>query len=187
MGMGWIAVQKLEIKENDRSWLMSSLHQIFSRRYFLRRSALKLFMIDWSNFFFDFGSTEGRRNAYWAIVRARPLQLSNVYLATQRPEQLLKRTQLMERWARWKISNFEYLMQFNTLAGRSYNDITQVIFLDNYPSMSNNSMHWLNFFDRFCFPFSVSCFPMDSLWLQFKVFGSCWPFFLPRSFKGYVI
>ncbi|KAK4411314.1 BEACH domain-containing protein C2 [Sesamum angolense] len=43
----------------------------------------------------------------------------------QRPEQLLKRTQLMERWARWEISNFEYLMQLNTLAGRSYNDITQ--------------------------------------------------------------
>ncbi|XP_010518173.1 PREDICTED: BEACH domain-containing protein C2-like [Camelina sativa] len=31
----------------------------------------------------------------------------------------------MERWARWEISNFEYLMQLNTLAGRSYNDITQ--------------------------------------------------------------
>jgi hypothetical protein len=25
-----------------------------------------------------------------------------------------------------QISNFEYLMQLNTLAGRSYNDITQV-------------------------------------------------------------
>ncbi|QHO54551.1 BEACH domain-containing protein [Arachis hypogaea] len=31
----------------------------------------------------------------------------------------------MERWARWEISNFDYLMQLNTLAGRSYNDITQ--------------------------------------------------------------
>ncbi|KAK1430336.1 hypothetical protein QVD17_12999 [Tagetes erecta] len=31
----------------------------------------------------------------------------------------------MERWSRWEISNFEYLMQLNTLAGRSYNDITQ--------------------------------------------------------------
>ena len=27
-----------------------------------------------------------------------------------------------------QISNFEYLMQLNTLAGRSYNDITQVDF-----------------------------------------------------------
>ncbi|XP_058085876.1 BEACH domain-containing protein C2-like [Magnolia sinica] len=109
----------------DRSWLISSLHQIFSRRYLLRRSALELFMVDRSNFFFDFGSTEGRRNAYRAIVQVRPPHLNNIYLATQRPEQLLKRTQLMERWARWEISNFEYLMQLNTLAGRSYNDITQ--------------------------------------------------------------
>ncbi|KAL0464683.1 UNVERIFIED_CONTAM: BEACH domain-containing protein C2, partial [Sesamum latifolium] len=73
-------------------------------------------------------STEGRRNAYRAIVQARPPHLNNIYLATQRPEQLLKRTQLMERWARWEISNFEYLMQLNTLAGRSYNDITQVLY-----------------------------------------------------------
>ncbi|KAJ9171294.1 hypothetical protein P3X46_014682 [Hevea brasiliensis] len=112
-------------EEKDRSWLMSSLHQIYSRRYLLRRSALELFMVDRSNFFFDFGSTEGRRNAYRAIVQLRPPHLNNIYLATQRPEQLLKRTQLMERWARWEISNFEYLMQLNTLAGRSYNDITQ--------------------------------------------------------------
>ncbi|TYJ08697.1 hypothetical protein E1A91_A11G092100v1 [Gossypium mustelinum] len=111
--------------EKDRSWLMTSLHQMYSRRYLLRRSALELFMVDRSNFFFDFGSSEGRRNAYRAIVQARPPHLNNIYLATQRPEQLLKRTQLMERWARWEIGNFEYLMQLNTLAGRSYNDITQ--------------------------------------------------------------
>ncbi|KAI8545261.1 hypothetical protein RHMOL_Rhmol07G0027700 [Rhododendron molle] len=113
------------VQEKNHSWLMSSLHQIYSRRYLLRRSALELFMVDRSNFFFDFGSTEGRRNAYRAIVHARPPHLNNIYLATQRPDQLLKRTQLMERWARWEISNFEYLMQLNTLAGRSYNDITQ--------------------------------------------------------------
>ncbi|KAL2570147.1 hypothetical protein AAZV13_18G170300 [Glycine max] len=114
-------------QEKDRSWLMSSLHQIYSRRYLLRRSALELFMVDRSNFFFDFGNGEGRRNAYRAIVQARPPHLNNIYLATQRPEQLLKRIQLMERWARWEISNFEYLMQLNTLAGRSYNDITQPV------------------------------------------------------------
>ncbi|KAI4356836.1 hypothetical protein L6164_000823 [Bauhinia variegata] len=111
--------------EKDRCWSMSSLHQIYSRRYLLRRSALELFMVDRSNFFFDFGSSESRRNVYRAIVQARPPHLSNLYKATQRPEQLLKRTQLMERWARWEISNFEYLMQLNTLAGRTYNDITQ--------------------------------------------------------------
>ncbi|KAL8119165.1 BEACH domain-containing protein C2-like [Apium graveolens] len=114
-----------QFQEKDQSWLMSSLHQIYSRRYLLRRSALELFMVDRSNFFFDFGSTDNRKDAYRAIVQARPPHLNNIYLATQRPDHLLKRTQLMERWARWEISNFEYLMQLNTLAGRSYNDITQ--------------------------------------------------------------
>ncbi|RDX89246.1 BEACH domain-containing protein C2, partial [Mucuna pruriens] len=121
-------------QEKNRSWLISTLHQIYSRslpligfyyRYLLRRSALELFMMDHSNFFFDFGNSEGRRNAYQAIVHARPPYLNNIHLATQRPGQLLKKTQLMERWARWEISNFEYLMQLNTLAGRSYNDLTQ--------------------------------------------------------------
>ncbi|KAL2892359.1 BEACH domain-containing protein C2 [Bienertia sinuspersici] len=112
-------------QEKNRCWLISSLHQIYSRRYLLRRSALELFMLDRLNYFFDFGNSEGRRNAYRAIVHARPPHLNNIYLATQRPDQLLERTQLMERWARREISNFEYLMQLNTLAGRSYNDITQ--------------------------------------------------------------
>ncbi|KAI3693320.1 hypothetical protein L6452_33155 [Arctium lappa] len=114
-----------KVEDKDRSWLMSSLHQLQSRRYLLRRSALELFMLDRSNFFFDFGNAEARMRAYRAIVHARPAHLNNIFLATQRPEQLLKRTQLMERWSRWEISNFEYLMQLNTLAGRSYNDITQ--------------------------------------------------------------
>lgn len=111
--------------EKDRSWLISSLHQMYSRRYLLRRSALELFIVDRTNFFFDFGSIEARKDAYRAIVQAQPPHLNNIYLATQRPDQLFKRSQLMERWARWEISNFEYLMELNTMAGRSYNDITQ--------------------------------------------------------------
>lgn len=98
---------EIRYQEKNRSWLISSLHQIYSRRYLLRRSALELFMLDRSNYFFDFGTSEGRRNAYRAIVHARPSHLNNIYLGTQRPDQLLKRTQLMERWARWEISNFE--------------------------------------------------------------------------------
>ncbi|RLM73593.1 BEACH domain-containing protein C2 [Panicum miliaceum] len=112
-------------QDKDRSWLISSLHQIYSRRYLLRRSALELFMVDRSNFFFDFGDIDARKNAYRAIVHAKPPNLNDIFLATQRAEQILKRTQLMERWANWEITNFEYLMELNTLAGRSYNDITQ--------------------------------------------------------------
>jgi hypothetical protein len=40
-----------------------------------------------------------------------------------------------------QISNFEYLMQLNTLAGRSYNDITQVISLSFSLSLSLSLSH----------------------------------------------
>ena len=58
-----------------------------------------------------------------------------------------------------QISNFEYLMQLNTLAGRSYNDITQVLSPENYLSMSNISIRWLNSFDDFIFLFQYPVFP----------------------------
>ncbi|XP_044420246.1 BEACH domain-containing protein C2 isoform X2 [Triticum aestivum] len=112
-------------QDKDRSWFISSLHQIYNRRYLLRQSALELFMVDRSNFFFDFEDIEARRHAYRAIIHTKPPYLNDIFLATQKPEQILKQTQLMERWAKWEISNFDYLMELNTLAGRSYNDISQ--------------------------------------------------------------
>uniref|UniRef100_A0ACD5Z3S4 Uncharacterized protein n=1 Tax=Avena sativa TaxID=4498 RepID=A0ACD5Z3S4_AVESA len=112
-------------QDKDRSWFISSVHQIYNRRYLLRQSALELFMVDRSNFFFDFEDTEACRHAYRAIIHMKPPYLSDIFLTTQKPEQILMQTQLMERWAKWEISNFDYLMELNTLAGRSYNDITQ--------------------------------------------------------------
>ena len=46
-------------------------------------------------------------------------------LATYKPWQVLKRSGLTERWRRREMTNFEYLMHLNTIAGRDYNDITQ--------------------------------------------------------------
>ena len=34
-------------------------------------------------------------------------------------------TEVTEKWVAGKVSNFQYLMYLNTLAGRSYNDLTQ--------------------------------------------------------------
>lgn len=34
-------------------------------------------------------------------------------------------TEVTEKWVAGRVSNFQYLMYLNTLAGRSYNDLTQ--------------------------------------------------------------
>ena len=38
---------------------------------------------------------------------------------------LIGEKSVTQRWERGEISNFEYLMCLNTLAGRSYNDLMQ--------------------------------------------------------------
>lgn len=56
-----------------------------------------------------------------------------------------------QRWEKGEISNFQYLMYLNTLAGRSYNDLMQ------YPGIE--SSHPLVLEERIAFCCSIS---MDS-------------------------
>ncbi|KAK6626033.1 hypothetical protein RUM43_006337 [Polyplax serrata] len=41
------------------------------------------------------------------------------------PRQLMRNSNMTQRWQRREISNFEYLMFLNTIAGRTYNDLNQ--------------------------------------------------------------
>jgi hypothetical protein len=41
------------------------------------------------------------------------------------PRQLFKHSDMPQKWQRREISNFDYLMFLNTVAGRSYNDLNQ--------------------------------------------------------------
>jgi hypothetical protein len=50
------------------------------------------------------------------IASLRPPKL--VHYARLSPSQLLARSGLTERWRRHKLSNFDYLMQLNTIAGK---------------------------------------------------------------------
>ena len=48
-----------------------------------------------------------------------------IYNSARSPKDLLKSSGLTQKWANREISNFEYLMHLNTIAGRSYNDLSQ--------------------------------------------------------------
>lgn len=39
------------------------------------------------------------------------------------------RKALTQRWINGEVSNFHYLMYLNTIAGRSFNDLTQVLLM----------------------------------------------------------
>jgi len=50
---------------------------------------------------------------------------SLVHIDTGTPQEMFKKSQLEKKWQRREISNFEYLIQLNTFAGRTFNDLTQ--------------------------------------------------------------
>ncbi|XP_056300146.1 neurobeachin-like protein 2 isoform X3 [Pseudoliparis swirei] len=101
---------------------LSQLREVHLRRYNLRRSALELFFIDQSHYFLNFKKEE-RNKVYSRILGLRPPNL--FYFGSRSPQELLKASGLTQKWVSREISNFEYLMQLNTISGRTYNDLSQ--------------------------------------------------------------
>lgn len=91
----------------------------------MRSSAIEVFFIDGTNVFFNFVQSKNRSRFYKRLVSLRPPYLSMSQSGLDSKAKLLEKSKLTERWVRREISNFEYLMHLNTLAGRSYNDLTQ--------------------------------------------------------------
>ena len=76
-------------------------------------------------FYFDGGAWPHHPQSGYAHS-VTVLQYSYLTWALFRPNsQVLKASKLTELWRRRQISNFQYIMELNVIAGRSYNDITQ--------------------------------------------------------------
>nr|XP_023698354.1 neurobeachin-like protein 1 isoform X3 [Paramormyrops kingsleyae] len=62
-----------------------------------------------------------RNKVYNRILLLRSF---NLY-GTRSPQELLRASGLTQKWVNREISNFDYLIQLNTIAGRTYNDLAQ--------------------------------------------------------------
>ncbi|KAL1924319.1 uncharacterized protein VTP21DRAFT_7354 [Calcarisporiella thermophila] len=107
----------------DHEWPLSMIREIFLRNYMLRKSALEIFMTDHTNYFFHFLNPRDRIVLFRRIVALRPPSLLTTEPRT--PAEMLRRSNLVQRWQRHEISNFAYLMCLNSIAGRSFNDLAQ--------------------------------------------------------------
>uniref|UniRef100_A0A672TW94 Neurobeachin like 1 n=1 Tax=Strigops habroptila TaxID=2489341 RepID=A0A672TW94_STRHB len=104
----------------DFKWHLSQIREIHLRRYNLRRSALEIFLTDQTNYFLNFNK-EVRNKVYSRILSLRSPNISG----TRSPQELFKASGLTQKWVNREISNFDYLIQLNTMAGRTYNDLAQ--------------------------------------------------------------
>lgn len=101
-------------------WLVRKLETIHLNRYLLQYSALELFMDDRSSCFLNFPSKTAAAAAAARIASARP---GLALLDRRHKAEAAERAR--ERWQRREMTNFEYLMLLNTLAGRTYSDLAQ--------------------------------------------------------------
>nr|XP_020489803.1 neurobeachin-like protein 1 isoform X1 [Labrus bergylta] len=112
--------EKEEGVGHDFKWPLSQIREVHLRRYNLRRSALEIFLIDQTTYFLNF-KKETRNKVYSRMLMLRSLSL----YGTRSPQELLKASGLTQKWVNREISNFDYLMQLNTIAGRTYNNLAQ--------------------------------------------------------------
>uniref|UniRef100_UPI00398E3F74 lipopolysaccharide-responsive and beige-like anchor protein isoform X2 n=1 Tax=Pristiophorus japonicus TaxID=55135 RepID=UPI00398E3F74 len=110
-------------------WLFSEIRAIFSRRYLLQNTALEIFIANRTAVMFNFPDQATVKKVVHCLPRVGVgtgfglPQTRRITLAS--PRQLFKASNMMQRWQRREISNFEYLMFLNTVAGRTYSDLNQ--------------------------------------------------------------
>uniref|UniRef100_A0AAZ1XPU3 Neurobeachin a n=1 Tax=Oreochromis aureus TaxID=47969 RepID=A0AAZ1XPU3_OREAU len=110
-------------------WMFSEIRAVFTRRYLLQNTALEVFMANRTSVMFNFPDQATVKKVVYSLPRVGVgtsyglPQARRISLAT--PRQLFKSSNMTQRWQRREISNFEYLMFLNTIAGRTYNDLNQ--------------------------------------------------------------
>ncbi|XP_076854600.1 LOW QUALITY PROTEIN: WD repeat and FYVE domain-containing protein 3 [Brachyhypopomus gauderio] len=125
-----------QLKRSCSIFAYEDIKEVHKRRYLLQPMAVEVFSGDGRNYLLAF--QKGVRNkVYQRFLAVVPsLADSSESVSGQRPntsvEQgsgllstLVGEKSVTQRWERGEISNFQYLMHLNTLAGRSYNDLMQ--------------------------------------------------------------
>jgi hypothetical protein len=110
-----------------RRWRIDDMASMYRRRYLLKPTALEIFIQSTrKNYFFNL-AMEDVVLFHEALMARRPLLLKRdpSVRRLRHPSSLFRNSPMSNRWVQHDISTFEYLMWLNTIAGRTYNDLTQ--------------------------------------------------------------
>ncbi|XP_049532447.1 WD repeat and FYVE domain-containing protein 3 isoform X2 [Anopheles darlingi] len=150
-------------KRQSSKLFYEDIREIHKRRYLLQPVALELFCEDGQNYLLSFpckvrnkvfqklisNATNTADNAHLSVAGQK--RAANVEQNTGLLSGLIGETSVTQRWVRGELSNFQYLMHLNSLAGRSYNDLMQYpVFpwiLSNYTSETLDLTDASNFRD----------------------------------------
>lgn len=113
-------------RPEEGRWRLNRLTDVHERRYILRPQAIELFFANAPELFINFSDGPKVRDKFVGNLRRCKTPLVTIPKALN-PKAVFKRNfpLLTQSWQERKVSNFEYLMKLNILAGRTFNDISQ--------------------------------------------------------------
>ncbi|CAF3844508.1 unnamed protein product [Rotaria magnacalcarata] len=127
----------IQFRKECSKFAYEDIKEVHKRRHILQPIALELFAADGRNYLLVFVRKE-RSKVYQRLLNsATELTDSaihsvsgqrrsiNIEQGTSFIGSLMGERSVTQRWEKGEISNFQYLMHLNTLAGRSYNDLMQ--------------------------------------------------------------
>ncbi|XP_069395233.1 WD repeat- and FYVE domain-containing protein 4 isoform X2 [Paralichthys olivaceus] len=109
-----------------RRWLYEDIKEAHFMRFLLEDNAIEVFMKNGHSAFLVFLNKD-QVSAYkrlCTVVSALKGRGVTEVIANARKAPVVEKAALA-KWQKGEISNFEYLMQLNTIAGRTYNDLMQ--------------------------------------------------------------
>ncbi|EDQ86301.1 uncharacterized protein MONBRDRAFT_28472 [Monosiga brevicollis MX1] len=123
-------------------WPYAGITQVLRRRYLLQHVGLEIFFDSGVTLMLAFGSSQLCREAHTCLMQQKlpslcmltVMEINGSEDADATPKLSVfrvsgndrqPRSAITQQWIRGDISNFEYLMHLNTLAGRTFNDLTQ--------------------------------------------------------------
>lgn len=106
---------KEDCEKCDFKFPLTKIRELHLRKYNLRRSALEVFLVDQTSYFLNF-TTKTRNRIFTKILSLQPPNI--LYGSGRSPAELLRSSGVTQKWREREISNFEYLMYLNTIAGK---------------------------------------------------------------------
>lgn len=111
---------KIEIK---------NVKQIYKRRLYYKSNSLEIFLFKNKSYFFNFENNNDRNffcNTafdYCCLSQKFNLFLFEFHVDIKKNLEVLDKVK--KEWIEWRMSNFDFLMNLNNMAGRSFHDLTQ--------------------------------------------------------------
>jgi hypothetical protein len=122
------ASDEIAYQHRSQRLALSDLYSVFRRRHELQQVALEFYDIHRSGTLVAF-SSHGEREEVLASILSSPLP-NSIFASSGTSINYRKfmtawKSKIVSQWQNGKMTNFDFLMHMNSLAGRTYNDLTQ--------------------------------------------------------------